>query len=137
MKKSIRINLLLFICLILFIGCDNETSPAVMPAVTPMPSVVNTPVSTPAFTPAPAPNTLYPAIMVDDTLSKWSRDELPKVEVSEQDYLGIITSTVPLSEWPSENGQSNWCEIDSPYAKYDDGIIVLKDGKLELFKVNP
>ncbi len=98
---------------------------------------VEAPSPTASLVPAQAPNVLYPALMVDGLLYKWSRKELPNIELTEDDYIGEVISNTSLSEWPSENGQSNWCEIDSPYAKYDDGIIVLKDGRWELFKVNP
>ena len=73
-----------------------------------------------------SPNTYLPQIMIDDTIYYLSSKGNPIVEITESDYLGRVLSTVSLSQKPIENGQANFnVNIDSPYAIYEDGIVVL------------
>jgi len=80
-----------------------------------------------------APNTYLPQIMLNDTFYFLSGDEAPIVEISENDYLGRITSTVPLSQRPTQNGQANFDADDAPYALFENGIVVLWNGEWSLF----
>jgi hypothetical protein len=85
------------------------------------------------ITPA-APNARQPSIMVDDVYYFISGINA-NVEIDESDYLGKITSTVPLSEIPVENGHSNFVAVGTPYAEYENGIIALIEGKWVIFEV--
>ena len=86
-------------------------------------------------TPVPStPNTLPPCIMVDDVLYYYTGREIPD-EIDEDSILGIITSTVSLTEMPTENGQSNMTSLlDCPYAKHEEKIAVLMEEKWMLFE---
>jgi len=82
----------------------------------------------------PAPNTRQPSIMVNDTYY-FITGLSASVEINEDDYLGLVTSTVPLSEIPTRNGQSNFVSEGTPYAEYKDGIVALIDGKWVIFEL--
>ena len=82
----------------------------------------------------PAPNTRQPSIMVNDTYY-FITGKSANVEFDENDYLGVVTSSVPLSEIPTKNEQSNFVMEGTPYAEYDDGIVVLIDGKWIIFEL--
>ena len=81
----------------------------------------------------PPPNTRQPSIIVNDTYY-FTTGLSVNVEVSEGDYLGRVNSTVPLSEIPLENGQSNYAAEGAPYAIHEDGIIVLINERWILFE---
>ena len=78
-------------------------------------------------------NALVPSIMIEGTLYLMSQKENLVIEIPENDYLGRIGSTVPLSEWPTENEQANIDVEDAPYAEYGNGIVVLWNGEWTLF----
>ncbi len=63
---------------------------------------------------------------------------MPRIEITESDYIGEVTSDAPLSEWPGEDGQSNWLKPGSPYARYGSGIIAKHpfENGWELFEVD-
>jgi hypothetical protein len=82
---------------------------------------------------ASIPNAGPPAIMVDEILYYSTGKEIP-VEITESDFYGKITSTISISQVPSENSQANIPFEDAPYAKYGDGIIVLMDEEWTLFE---
>ena len=46
-----------------------------------------------------------------------------------------MISTVPLSEIPTKNGQSNFVSEGTAYAEYEDGIVALVDGKWVVFEL--
>ncbi|MCL2108234.1 MAG: peptidylprolyl isomerase [Oscillospiraceae bacterium] len=83
------------------------------------------------------PNAAVPAIVVDGVyyrISENVRGNL-NIEVDEADYLGRTTSTVPTSEIPTENGQSNCVETGTPYVEYEGGIaLLMSDGNWYLFE---
>jgi len=83
--------------------------------------------------PPMAPNALVPSVMIDGTLYLMSQNRRPVIEVSENEFLGTIISSVPLSEWPSENGQANFDAEGAPYAEYGNGFVVLWNGEWTLF----
>ena len=81
----------------------------------------------------PAPNTRQPSIIVNDTYY-FITGLSTSIEIDENDYLGVVTSTVPLSQIPTMNGQSNFVLEGTPYAEYEDGIVALIDGKWVIFE---
>ena len=80
-----------------------------------------------------SPNALVPSVMIEGTLYLMSQKEKPSIDIAESDYSGVILSTVPLSEWPTENGQANIDIKGVPYAEYGNGFIVLWNGEWTLF----
>lgn len=72
----------------------------------------------------PADNARIPSFIVDGVtyvLAENKLDEL-NIDVKEEDYAGRITSAISLSEVPTENGQSNYAPVGTPYIQYEDGF---------------
>lgn len=82
---------------------------------------------------ASAPNSGPPAIMINDTLY-YSTGTHISVDIDESEFIDRITSTVSISQMPTENGQANIPFENSPYAKYENGIILLMDNQWILFE---
>ncbi len=120
-KLWYRALLIALICAFALIWSSCVAIHAPQTAVPTIAPVTPTPVQ---ITPAPAPDAFYPAIMADGVLYYWSQKDLPNIQIDESDYIGEVVSGTPLSEWPSENGQSNWLKQGQPYARYEDGILV-------------
>lgn len=78
------------------------------------------------------PNTHLPSVMYDDTLYLSTFKQIPG-EVDSSAIIGNISSTVPLSQLPTENGQANFDALDAPYALTDEGLAVLVDSEWILF----
>ncbi len=79
------------------------------------------------------PNVLVPAIMYDGDIFCTTGKQMSG-EIDESAVVGTITSTVPLSQWPKENGQANFNAIDAPYAITSDGLVVLMENEWTLFE---
>ena len=78
------------------------------------------------------PNTHLPSVMYDGTLYLSTFKQIPG-EVDSSAIIGNISSTVPLSQLPTENGQANFDALDAPYALTDEGLAVLVDSEWILF----
>ena len=70
------------------------------------------------------PNTLPISIMIDGNL--YINDgEIVSDLIEESRILGFIESSVPITEWPTEHGQTNFEPLyGEPYAAYQDGFAV-------------
>jgi hypothetical protein len=79
------------------------------------------------------PSTLPPSIMVDDVLYYLAGNTIT-IDIEEDEYLGIVTSKVGLSFFPSKNGQSNFAPEGTPYIKYEDGLAVFMDDRWVFFE---
>ena len=79
------------------------------------------------------PDALVPAVMVDGQVYCTTGEEFPG-EVEESALLGEISSVVPLSQWPEKEGEANFGETGAPYARTEDGLVVLVDQEWTLFK---
>ncbi len=80
------------------------------------------------------PNALVPSIMYNGEIYRTTGKQIP-AEVDESAYVGKITSTVPLSEMPTEEGQANFGEIGTPYAVTSDGVVVLMNNEWTVFEI--
>ena len=78
------------------------------------------------------PNTHLPTVMYDGTLYLSTFKQI-QGEVDSSTIIGNISSTVPLSQLPTENGQANFDALDAPYALTDEGLAVLVDSEWILF----
>ncbi|MBQ6236138.1 MAG: right-handed parallel beta-helix repeat-containing protein [Clostridia bacterium] len=89
----------------------------------------------PTLEPRPSedPNALVPAIRVNGEMYVITEFETV-AEPDESEIIGYITSVVPISEWPTEDGQANFCEVGTPYAVTQDGLFVLYDNEWRLFE---
>lgn len=83
---------------------------------------------------ASAPNTCVPSVMYDGNLYSTTGKQLPG-EVAEEAFVGRITSTVPPTQWPEEDGQANFEGLDSPYAITSTGFVVMFNQEWTLFEL--
>lgn len=81
-----------------------------------------------------APNACVPSVMYDGDIYCTTGKQMPG-EVAEDAIIGRIASTVPLSQWPEEEGQANFDGLDSPYAVTSDGFVVLLNNEWTLFEM--
>lgn len=81
-----------------------------------------------------APNTLPPTIMVDDVLYYYTGNEI-SAEIDESAIIGKVESSVSLTKLPEKNGESNIAAEGSPYARYEDDIVVLMNEEWVLFEL--
>jgi hypothetical protein len=87
----------------------------------------------PAPTPA-VPNALPPSLMLDEVLYYYTGNAVSE-EMDEDASMGTIASTVPLSEMPTENGQTNMTHLlGCPYAQYGENVVVLMEEQWMLFE---
>lgn len=108
--KRISVLLLTFIIALMIAGCSNKL-------------------------PAPeTPNACVPSVMYDGNLYLTTGKQIP-VEVEEDAIVGRITSVIPLSQWPEEDGQANFGIVDAPFAIITDGFVVLWNNEWTLFEM--
>lgn len=83
--------------------------------------------------PAPEmPNTMPPSVMIDGLLYQTTGKQMPgEVDPS---VIEEISETVPPSQLPYENGQSNWGVEIVKYAFVKDGLVVLLGNEWTLFQ---
>ena len=79
------------------------------------------------------PKALVPSIMYNGEIYCSTGKQMPG-EVAEDAIIGEITSTVPLSQWPEEDGQANFDILGAAYANTSDGIVVFIDNEWTLFE---
>lgn len=84
-------------------------------------------------------NTCPYALMHDGVMYYYTGEYIfDKVEYSDEDILGSVTSTIPETRMPSVDGQAN-IEIEgSIFMKHElagDGLLVLIDGKWYIFEI--
>ena len=82
--------------------------------------------------PANTPNVLVPALVYDGVLYRSTGWQCPG-EVDESAILGTVQDCVPLSEWPTEEGQANFGEPGTPFAQTSSGFVVLLDREWTIF----
>ena len=84
--------------------------------------------------PAPdTPNATVPSIIYCGDLYRTTGKQIP-AEVDESAIVGTICSVVPLSQFPAQEGESNFGQIGDPYALTADGLLVLMDNEWTLFE---
>lgn len=89
----------------------------------------------PAVLPTPepeTPNARVPAIQVNGEM--YVITEFEAVGEPDESAIGYVSSVVPLSEWPTEDGQANFGEVGTPYALTADGLFVLYGSEWRLFE---
>lgn len=78
-------------------------------------------------------NALVPAVMYDGEIYCTTEKQIP-VEVDESAIVGEVTSVVPLSQWPNEEGQANFGEEGMCFAVTSDGFLVMVENEWTLFE---
>lgn len=109
MKKIISIVMVL-LCWCSLVGCQKN------------PTTVET------------PNACVPSVMYEGNIYCTTGKQMP-VEVDERAILGKISSTVPISQWPTVDGQANFEAMDAPYAQISEGFVVLVENEWTLFEM--
>ena len=79
------------------------------------------------------PNALVPAVMYDGEIYCTTGKQIP-IEVDESAIVGEVTSVVPLSQWPNEEGQANFGEKGMSFAVISDGFLVMVENEWTLFE---
>ena len=77
-----------------------------------------------------------PMVMVNGQLYLDTGKEILE-EIAEEEILGEIVSSVPQTEIPSQEGQSNFGCEGSPYASYEEDIALCIDGTWYWFEALP
>ena len=83
---------------------------------------------------AEAPDGLAASIMYQGKLYRTTGKQVP-AEVEESAVVGCIESVVPLSRFPSADGEANFGQMGDPYAVTADGLLVLVDNEWTLFEL--
>ncbi|MDO4573215.1 MAG: hypothetical protein Q4C13_07585 [Clostridia bacterium] len=83
---------------------------------------------------ADTPNATVPSIVYNGEVYCTTGKQVP-AEVDESAIVGKVTAVVPLSEWPSEEGQANFGEIGAPYAITSDGLVVEVNNEWTIFEL--
>ena len=110
MKKRIALVLLL-ICVLALIGCGTKEHTA-----------------------TDTPNATIPSIMYEGALYRTTGKQIP-AEVDESAIVGYINSVVPLSQFPSDEGEANFGQVGDPYAITRDGLLVIVNNEWTLFEL--
>ena len=81
------------------------------------------------------PNAMIPSLMVDGVLYRISPvpDDFLETAPDPADYLGAVTASIPLSQMPDRDGESNIQKAGTPFAACEKGIAVLQDGAWQIF----
>ena len=110
MKKFIALVLAL-VCVLSLVGCGQkeQTTP-------------NT------------PNATIPSIVYQGNLYRTTGKQIP-AEVDETAIVGNISSVVPLSQFPTNEGEANFGQVGDPYALTADGLVVLFNNEWTLFEL--
>ena len=80
--------------------------------------------------PTSSPGSRSPSVMLDNVIY-YDTGTIVSIDVSEDEYIGFITSVISITEMPYENGQTNISFMPSlegaPLVKYENGIALRKD----------
>ena len=109
MKKLLALIVAL-ICVLTLAGCDTKEQTA-----------PNT------------PNATIPSLVYKGNLYRTTGKKIP-ASVDETAIVGYISSVVPLSQLPSNEGEANFGEVGDPYALTSDGLIVSVDNQWTIFE---
>ena len=83
----------------------------------------------------PTENTCPYALMAQDTMYYYTEKVWDKIDEDSLEIIGRVTSTIPETRMPSQNGEANIEIADAPYAKYGDGLIVKINNEWIFFEV--
>lgn len=78
-------------------------------------------------------NAMVPSIVYEGNLYRTTGKQIP-AEVDDSAIVGRISSVVPLSQLPSNEGEANFREVGDPYARTSDGLLVIMGHEWVLFE---
>lgn len=110
MKKLIAL-VLVVVCALSLIGCSQKEQTA-----------------------PETPNATIPSIVYEGNLYRTTGKQIP-AEVDETAIVGNISSVVPLSQFPTNEGEANFGQVGDPYALTADGLVVLLNNEWTLFEL--
>ena len=128
MKKAAIIALSIVICLAALVWITIETNPEIATRLG-FASGPGKPVEVAPDT----PNAMVPSIVYEGNLYRTTGKQIPAT-VDESAIVGHISSVVPLSQLPSNEGEANFGEVGDPYAVTSDGLLVLMDNEWTVFE---
>ena len=129
MKKIFVIALTIVICFVALFWITIETNPEIATRL----GFASGPGKPIEVTPD-TPNAMVPSIVYGGNLYRTTGKQIP-AEVDESAIVGRISSVVPLSQLPSNEGETNFGEVGDPYAITSDGLLVIMDHEWVLFEL--
>ena len=129
MKKVIIISVTIVICFVALFWITIETNPEIATRL----GFASGPGKPIEVTPD-APNAMVPSIVYEGNLYRTTGKQIP-AEVDDSAIVGYISSVVPLSQLPSNEGEANFGEVGDPYAITSDGLLVIMGREWILFEL--
>ena len=129
MKKATIIALSIVICLAALFWITIETNPEIATRL----GFASGPGKPIEVTPD-TPNAMVPSIVYEGNLYRTTGKQIP-AEVDDSAIVGCISSVVPLSQLPSNEGEANFGEVGDPYAITSDGLLVIMGREWILFEL--
>ena len=129
MKKILIISFIIVICFVALFWITIETNPESATRL----GYASGPGKPIEVTPD-IPNAMVPSIVYGGNLYRTTGKQIP-AEVDESAIVGRISSVVPLSQLPSNEGEVNFGEVGDPYAITSDGLLVIMGHEWVLFEL--
>ena len=129
MKKTVVIAFVTIICLVSLFWITIETNPEIATRL----GYASGP-GKPVEVVPDTPNAMAPSIMYEGSLYRTTGKAIP-AEVDESAIVGEISSVVPLSQLPTEDGEANFGQIGDPFAITSDGLLVIMNHEWVLFEL--
>ena len=129
MKKTVVIAFVTIICLVSLFWITIETNPEIATRL----GYASGP-GKPVEVVPDTPNAMVPSIMYEGSLYRTTGKAIP-AEVDESAIVGEISSVVPLSQLPTEDGEANFGQIGDPFAITSDGLLVIMNHEWVLFEL--
>ena len=130
MKKAAIIALFIVFCLAALVWITIETNPEITRRL----GFASGPGRPVEVTPD-TPDAMVPSIVYEGKLYRTTGKQLPAT-VDESAIVGHISSVVPLSQLPSNEGEANFGEVGDPYAITIDGLLVIMGHEWVLFELS-
>ena len=130
MKRAAVIALSIVICLAALFWITIKTNPEIATRL----GFVSGP-GKPVEVAPDTPNAMVPSIVYEGNLYRTTGKQIPAT-VDESAIVGYISSVVPLSQLPANEGEANFGEVGDPYAITSDGLLVIMDHEWVLFELS-
>ena len=130
MKKILIISFIIVICFVALFWITIETNPESATRL----GYASGPGKPIEVTPD-IPNAMVPSIVYGGKPYRTTGKQIP-AEVDESAIVGRISSVVPLSQLPSNEGEANLGEVGDPYAITSDGLLVIMGHEWVMFELS-
>lgn len=129
MKKILIISFIIVICCVALFWITIETNPEIATKL----GYASDPGKPIEVTPD-TPNAMVPSIVYEGNLYRTTGKQIPS-EVDDSAIVGYISSVVPLSQLPSNEGEANFGKVGAPYAITSDGLLVIMGHEWVVFEL--